>query len=523
MNVRPLISLLHPTRRVTPSEGFPRGWRDVHDAFLSRADYPGRIEYVLSVHESRWLEAGNDTRLKYGSIAVDQWAAFQCVKNSDRDNCVDNLNNAAKHSTGQLLVGVADDLYPPEHWDTLLLRAVALNEMARPELVADSVLSVEDADFSLILAPELEKELVCVFASGASPERDRELMIAGAITRKRYERYGFILDPDFESMFSDNWYAFCARRDAAAGLCQIIERLDIQFEHRHPIFTGAALDQAYQEQNAAKSYRQGQALFLKKAYGTKTLALCFPGETFRAEIFWDRVSLLNHVNGDNRFLNAPFGWHSSNVYHTRIAMTRSVLQQLPDIDLILWVDDDNSLTGQQFDMLYESLEAHPELSGVVGWCWCDHTGKPTNEDGTPNPWKMSVGRQGKWEDGLPAWNLTLDDLMKAQQKGTTLITSDDLAPDGFWSGFPVVLLRGDCVRELGPLAFAPVVHEKFMDGFTGEDASFFWRARKAGMKFAVDLRVKSNHCKLRAIEPPQLVRPENASKKEEESMLLAEH
>ena len=38
-------------------------------------------------------------------------------------------------------------------------------------------------------------------------------------------------------------------------------------------------------------------------------------------------------------------------------------------------------------------------------------------------------------------------------------------------------------------------------GFTSEDTTWFRRAHEAGLKFAVDLRVKVPHLKLRAIEP----------------------
>ena len=50
----PLISVLHPTARVKPSKAFPCGWRAAFDSYLEKADHPEQIEYVISVHESRW-------------------------------------------------------------------------------------------------------------------------------------------------------------------------------------------------------------------------------------------------------------------------------------------------------------------------------------------------------------------------------------------------------------------------------------------------------------------------------------
>jgi hypothetical protein len=111
---------------------------------------------------------------------------------------------------------------------------------------------------------------------------------------------------------------------------------------------------------------------------------------------------------------------------------------------------------------------------------------------------MSVGRQGS---AMECYRMTQEDLQNAQKNGTMLITSDDLEPHAFWSGFPVVLMRGSALRELGPSAFAPIVDPKVKFGFTSEDTSFFVNARKAGQKWAVDLRVKVPHGKFRAIEP----------------------
>src|SRR5258707_2447813 len=155
---RPLISILHPTARVVPSEACPRGWRASFDTWLSRADHPERIEYVLSVHESR-VEAFDRESAQHD--AWFQGIGFQFVTNHGRDNCVDNLNNAAKHSTGQLLVGTMDDYYPPEHWDTLISTAFYLEADAHGFPYSG-------------LQPD---EMILLCSSGATPERDRELMI----------------------------------------------------------------------------------------------------------------------------------------------------------------------------------------------------------------------------------------------------------------------------------------------------------------------------------------------------------
>ena len=132
---RPLISLLHPTARVKASESFPRGWRDACAQFFSSCDHPENVEYVISVHESRWFDFWGGELKWNPSLGVrkiecegthyfihfERWGAVKIVKNTGRDCVVDQLNCAAAASSGSLLVGVMDDLRAPEHWDTLLL------------------------------------------------------------------------------------------------------------------------------------------------------------------------------------------------------------------------------------------------------------------------------------------------------------------------------------------------------------------------------------------------------------------
>jgi hypothetical protein len=433
------------------------------------------------VHESRYSEFQDSVEL-WDGLQSYRWQDFRAVKNTQRDCVVDQTNVAFFASDGYIITGAADDYYPPEHWDTLLIEAICGPANSRGEFPGIGALS---------------EECMLLCSTGAGKERDRELMIGGAATRLVFERRGYLLDPDFESMFADNWCAFENRRDAQNGSLKIIERLDIAFDHRHPIFGKGKMDPVYALENREQAYRQGQATFMRKAYGTQVLYACCPGETFRAEWVWPMFSLLMYLNVGNRFMVAPIGGHTSNVYCTRIEMAEAALGSVPAPDFVLWMDDDNIVAPEQFDMLYQDLVDHPELSGVVGWCWCDNDGKP-GPDGLPKPWMMSCGRQGP---DLQCYRMSIDDFRKAQKSGTMLITSDDVEPHAFWSGFPVVLMRGDALRELGASAFAPILDKRAKYGFLSEDAAFFLNARKAGQKWAVDLRVKVPHGKFRAIEP----------------------
>ena len=491
MTRRPLISVIHPTRRIEASAGFPQGWRSVYDAYRAACENPACVEYILVVHSSRWKQFWPSDF--YNNADVRFWGRLRIVENTGRDCVVDQLNAGAKAATGVVLMGAMDDMYPPQDWDLKILEA-----MCGPR---DS-----QGNFPGIGA--LDRETILVCGTGAGVERDRELMIAGAVTKNRVDRIGYLLDPDFESMFADNMYAYLARQDEKAGACVIADRMDIQFRHEHPILvTDKPIDETYEVQNRKDAYQSGYATFLRKTQGTRTLAVCMPGETFRKEIFASHLHLVCALNQGPRFLVQPLVFYSSNVHYTRQMMTQELNDAPAPWDYVLWVDDDNQLTPQQFDLLYRDLDEHPELAGVVGWCWCDPGNKA---DLKPQDWMMSVGRQGSWDDGLPCFRMTMQDFQRAAESGQYLIHSDDLAKEGhvFWSGFPAVLLRGETLRELGPMAFAPVHHPKVKFEYLSEDASFFHNAQKAGMKFACDIRVKVPHGKFRAIEPAYIPKSE---------------
>lgn len=478
----PLISILHPTARVKPSEAFPRGWKDAHDAWLAKADHPERIEYILTVHESRWADFSQAEG--YGSLPSSwcrvsasggrHWQEFEAIKNTGRDCVVDQTNLAAEAAVGQIIVGIHDDYFPPEHWDTLLIEALT-----------DTVSGEGYWDEPIIL--------LC--STGATSERDRELMIGGVWTRPVYKHFGHILDPDFESMYADNWLVHEVRRDEVAGQLRVIERLDIQFEHRHPSLGKGQTDDIYALQNRAAAYHNGYNTFARKAGlpQRRSIAVCLPGEEFRSEWVCRWTMLFGHLTQVHSFMSLPFFGHSSNVYCTRIEMAKGVLESPIPCDFSLWIDDDNTLTPAHFDMLLKDLDEHPELDGVVGWCWCDNHQAESVE---ANKWTMSVGRQGP---NMECYRFTLEDFQRAD--GALLGSDQITAPDGFWSGFPCVLLRREALERLGEGAFAPVCRPDINYGFSGEDTAFFWRARQLGMKFAVDVRVQVPHVKWRVIEP----------------------
>lgn len=508
---QPLISVLHPTRRVSPSEAFPSGWQAAFRKWISAADDPSRIEYVIAVHTSRWSEFWGHA--EFFDVPVHEWygagvsllpevvrvtghdlAGLIVVRNSGRDCAVDQINCAAAASSGLLLTGAQDDLFPPEHWDTLALQALPWFVQRPGDLLP--------AQRALLTDAEKRGEYVIRCSSG-SP-RDHELTIAGFMSRARYEQLGYCLHPMFDGMFADDYFDFELRRDEKLGLVTVLERQDIQFEHRHPIFGKGQTDEAYDQQNARENYQQGFATFRRLTDGCRVLAVCLPGEVFRHEWVASWFNILMYANNSGRFIVSNHWCHTTNVYSTRIELADSVLTAAPKADLVLWADDDNTLEPAQFDLLVKALDENPDLDIVVGHCWCDPGPEELHKD-----LMMSCGRQGGWTgneetapgSGLLCKRFKLDDFKAAVASGKMLITSDDIAPDAFWSGFPVVLMRYSALEKIGWRAFLPMVREDVKHSFTSEDTSFFYNAHRAGLKSAVHLSVQVPHLKVRSIFP----------------------
>lgn len=486
------FSVIHPTARTKPPyPSFPTGWRESMQAFFDRCDHPEDVEYVLVVHGSNWMDfwkrfvdgsrfPGAGLRVSFPSLSGQvlfrgadkhHWGALKVVRNDGPNTGVAQGNAGCAVATGDILHGSMDDLFPPEHWDTLLWEA-------SPILHLNNLLEYP-------LPPER-----VIHCSSGSP-KDDTLFIPQIQTKARYDRLGYGGHPTYESMFVDDEFSEHARMDGV-----VIEARHIVYEHRHPLLKTAEMDEVYGIENREQAYRDGLANFehrkrlgfpgesVKQTAPKRTvIAVCLPGETFSMHWVMGWTSVLGYLAGELGYTVHPVFGFTSNVHCTRMELTKGLCDPRPD--LVLWIDDDNVVKAEDVAQLIQDLEEHPELDGVVGCCWCDHDQDPQK------PPVLSCGRQ---DLEMRMLRFTREDVEAA--KGP-LVPID-------WSGFPCVLLRYRVIERLGPEAFLPIVDPKLRYGFSSEDTSFFWAARQAGFKFAVDLRVKVPHLKLRAIEfqPP---------------------
>lgn len=156
----------------------------------SRAANPDQVEVVVSVDGTN-PEAFKSAKSVPGVRVVLQEAA--------PFNCVRGWNKAASETTGKVIICMADDFNPPQNWDTLLL---GLNP---PNWIdGEYVVKTEDGYV-------------------------HDIFVLSILTRKRYDRFGYVFYPQYESMFCDTEFGECAVRDGV-----VINANHVLFEHMHP-------------------------------------------------------------------------------------------------------------------------------------------------------------------------------------------------------------------------------------------------------------------------------------------------
>ena len=493
MSMKPpiIFSILHTSAR-------PDQWKKVYDAWIGMAKHPEMVEYVLVI-DPRWgfcpsctnCDGGRANLLPecpqcglqydperitpvtvshgdlpkvYGMREQDQ-----VIVNTGRKCYVEGVNLAAAASCGQLLIVNADDQYPCQDWDE--------------QLGGMSTAGIRTPI----------DEFVVEVNTGTPKEHDRCIMVMPILSRARYRKLGYVLYPEYESMYADNDFYTQAFHDGCIIDCRHLP----VFPHKHPFFDPSVeMDDAYKAQNRLEAYSLGKALFegrLETGFDNhvvavenstparrKVIACCLPGEHFSSVWLSNWTSLFGHMQ--NRYTVAVTFGYSSSVYVTRATMAHHLISTGAEFDYVLWLDDDNVLTPEHFELLKEDLDRNPELDAVVGWCW-------VQTDWYSIEGAVSCGLLS--ESGMSR-NLTHEELMSG---------NEPLVEIG-WSGFPCVLMRGlKSLKAAGKHPFQALTEDQYSWGMAGEDVSFFVRAGRAGCKFAVDRRVEVPHFKSRAVGP----------------------
>lgn len=216
------ISLIHPSRgRV--SEAFKAGSKWIRDAGEP-------VEYILSIdyddphkglYQAKFL--GNGLVCDRSGVGVGAWRHDGILESGNR-SAVDAINNAAKHSTSDIIVVMSDDFDCPPQWATALLRLT--------EGKTDWIAKTPDG---------IQKWIITL------PIMDRTY----------YNRFGYIYYPEYRHMFCDT------EMTCVGDLLQKTIKLDIPFKHNH-YSTGASKKDPVSER-ADSTWGQGEALFIERA------------------------------------------------------------------------------------------------------------------------------------------------------------------------------------------------------------------------------------------------------------------
>ena len=201
------ISLLHATR------GRADKAQECRDNWLEKANNPQNIEHIFGIDDD---DIESLTKISSRRVIVPRGKG-----------CVSAWNACAKESKGEILIQLSDDWVPVEGWDDLILKEFE-------EVEGEQVLAISDG------------------------HRKDDLLCMAILNRKRYEKQGYLFHPDFFSVYSDNYFTWCAARDNV-----IKDAKHIMFEHMHPVFEKAEWDATYTYSNAQKNYVQGHGKFLE--------------------------------------------------------------------------------------------------------------------------------------------------------------------------------------------------------------------------------------------------------------------
>jgi len=206
----PTFSLAYTSVRSGDIQQVVKLWRD-------RAANPADIEVVIAVDE------GNAECLAAAQSVPN---AKVVVQTEQPFNCVRGWNLAAAHTTGHVIIAIADDFLPPLSWDQLLL------DLPQTGWTENShVVHVEDGYVHTL----------CVLA---------------ILTRKRYEQFGYIFYPQYESMFCDTEFTEVAYRDNV-----VIPAKHLLFEHIHCDCGKRQRDSHDNEHSSKDRWNRGEMLF----------------------------------------------------------------------------------------------------------------------------------------------------------------------------------------------------------------------------------------------------------------------
>jgi len=197
------ISLIHPSRsRATKAIEIAKKW--IHEAGEP-------VDYILSI------DSDDPEKALYYHLFLGRRIILK-----ENRSAIDAINNAAKESTGDILIVMSDDFDCPSQWATSLLHLVE----GRTDWIAKTHDGIQ-----------------------------RWIITLPIMDRVYYNRFGYVYHPDFSHMFCDT------EMSAVADLLGRRINLDMKFPHNHYSVGKAERDEI--NIRADKTWGQGEYTFMK--------------------------------------------------------------------------------------------------------------------------------------------------------------------------------------------------------------------------------------------------------------------
>jgi tetratricopeptide (TPR) repeat protein len=258
------ISVCHATRRAVQA-------LEMRERWMAAAKFPERVSWMFAIDDDD-AESIAVFRDGNGRWAMGDGQAAPHVIVPAGGGCVRAYNALAVVAAGDIIVCASDDVYPIQDWDTIIEER--LGEIERVDEVRD------DRGEIVCEAHSIVSRFLCC-GDGMENSVAVPLQI---VTRGWVDKHGGVFHPRFKSMYGDNWCIERARRDG-----ELVLAMDLAFEHRHPFFKTAPMDEVYEAENAADRYDEGREIYSELLPAPK-VALCI--------ICGNESNVTLHPNGD---------------------------------------------------------------------------------------------------------------------------------------------------------------------------------------------------------------------------------
>lgn len=318
------ISIIHP------SYGRPELAFQTWSKWISKANNKTDIQYLMCVSKSDpSLKTYTDyfTGIDFGNHT------FLPIY-SEQSNMVVQMNEAAKESTGDLIIAISDDFDCPDSWDHRLLNQIAGRK--------DFVVRIDDG----IRNPGILTEKIIPM-----PIMDRTF----------YNRFGYIYQPDYNHFFGDE-ELFRVGVILGAKI-----EVPLLFPHIHPVTGKVQSDHVNKKNNA---FHPGDKETFKKreaeGFGLKGLSILIPTLKKRSNFLKNLLITLDEQTSSLKAEGLVEILLSTDEGEKTIGRKRNILVKAATKDYVAFIDDDDRVSANYIQLLLKAIQLNPDCCSLEG-------------------------------------------------------------------------------------------------------------------------------------------------------------